>query len=185
MWYFVAHSPVSEGRAFTRRTLSGWHLAPSVLGDDVQLIVSELLTNAARYTAGPLALDLDQNGPCLRITVTDPQSGSTLPDPGTHQPTRVGGHGLFIVDRLALCWGALPNDGGKARMGRTHRPLRTTTAIALEPRAVTRIRGRKLDPTFHGVPQQRILKSGMAKAESGFIFVVCRMSESRERAGRS
>ncbi|MGW2253461.1 ATP-binding protein [Kitasatospora sp. NPDC001660] len=107
-------SPVSEGRAFTRQTLSGWHLAPSVLGDDVQLIVSELLTNAARYTAGPLALDLDQNGPCLRITVTDPRSGTALPDPGAHQPTRVGGHGLFIVDRLALCWGALPNDGGKA-----------------------------------------------------------------------
>ncbi|MER5352054.1 ATP-binding protein [Kitasatospora sp. NPDC002551] len=107
-------SPVGEGRAFTRRTLSGWHLAPSVLGDDAQLVVSELLTNATRYTAGPLALDLDLNGPCLRITVTDPRSGTALPHPGTHRPTRVGGHGLFIVDRLALSWGALPDGGGKA-----------------------------------------------------------------------
>ncbi|QEV00802.1 ATP-binding protein [Streptomyces viridifaciens] len=106
-------SSVNEGRAFTRRALADWRLTCSTTGDDAQLVASELLTNAVRHTAGPLAMDLDDDGSRLRITVTDPRADITPPDPGSHQPARIGGHGLFIVDRLALHWGAFPEGCGK------------------------------------------------------------------------
>ncbi|ARF79612.1 hypothetical protein GCM10010502_14500 [Kitasatospora aureofaciens] len=104
---------MNEGRAFTRRALADWRLTCSTTGDDAQLVASELLTNAVRHTAGPLAMDLDDDGSRLRITVTDPRADITPPDPGSHQPARIGGHGLFIVDRLALHWGAFPEGCGK------------------------------------------------------------------------
>ncbi|MFE9428308.1 ATP-binding protein [Kitasatospora sp. NPDC006697] len=107
-------SPVHVGRVFTRHALADWRLASSTTGDDAQLVASELLTNAVRHTAGPLAMDLDDDGSRLRITVTDPRPDITPPDPGSHQPAGIGGHGLFIVDRLALHWGAFPEGRGKA-----------------------------------------------------------------------
>ncbi|MFF3072234.1 ATP-binding protein [Kitasatospora sp. NPDC057904] len=105
--------PVGDGLAFTRQALADWHLAPSGLADDVQLVAAELLTNAVRHAGGALALDLAQHGSRLRIAVTDPGPGTTLPRPGLLRPGRIGGYGLVIVERLARRWGAFPSDHGK------------------------------------------------------------------------
>ncbi|MFC9926221.1 ATP-binding protein [Streptomyces sp. NPDC127190] len=69
---------------------------------DAQLVVSELVTNAAQHAPGPCALGLDllPGGGALRITVTD-----TSPEPPRRRPPdpgRVGGHGLHLVFRLAV-----------------------------------------------------------------------------------
>ncbi|MFI6154064.1 ATP-binding protein [Kitasatospora sp. NPDC051170] len=98
---------VSEGLAFTRQFLADWHFLPASTVDDAQLVVAELLTNAIRRTtAGPVALDLARDGSRLRIAVTDPCPGITLPDRLTsHRPGQIGGHGLFIVERIAVAWG--------------------------------------------------------------------------------
>jgi anti-sigma regulatory factor (Ser/Thr protein kinase) len=67
--------------------------------DIVKLLVSELVTNAAKYAPGPCLLDLAIDRDSLQITVWD--TDTSLPQPGTPDPERVGGHGLELV--LALC----------------------------------------------------------------------------------
>ncbi|MER6430812.1 ATP-binding protein [Streptomyces sp900105245] len=68
---------------------------------DAQLVVSELVTNAAKHAPGPCALRLEllPGSTALRVCVTD-TSGKPLrqrpPD-----PRRVGGHGLRLVSKLA------------------------------------------------------------------------------------
>ncbi|GAB1333668.1 hypothetical protein ACE1SV_02580 [Streptomyces sp. E-15] len=68
---------------------------------DAQLVVSELVTNAAKHAPGPCALrlELPPGADALRITVTD-----TSADPPRRRPAdprRVGGHGLHLVAVLA------------------------------------------------------------------------------------
>ncbi|MEU7428503.1 ATP-binding protein [Streptomyces sp. NPDC040750] len=67
---------------------------------DAQLVVSELVTNAAKHAPGPCALRLEvpAGGLVMRITVTDTSTDPPRrrpPDPG-----RVGGHGLHLVTML-------------------------------------------------------------------------------------
>lgn len=66
---------------------------------DMQLVVSELVTNACKYAPGPIALALEIRWPLLEISLWD--SGSELPSIGTTGPALVGRHGLEIV--LAVC----------------------------------------------------------------------------------
>ncbi|MFF7206154.1 ATP-binding protein [Streptomyces sp. NPDC008141] len=67
----------------------------------VQLVVSELITNACKYAPGPALLDLEFADQALKITVTDSSPG--LPIAREAEPGRVGQHGLEIV--MALCDG--------------------------------------------------------------------------------
>ncbi|AUY47790.1 ATP-binding protein [Streptomyces sp. CB01881] len=105
--------PVRGGLAFVREALRSWHLADSPpTTDDIVLVAAELLSNAVRHGGGPRDLDLTRHGDRLRVRVTD-----RSPEPprlGTRRPGQIGGHGLVIVDRLAVRWGCYPDGGGKA-----------------------------------------------------------------------
>ncbi|MGW4103084.1 ATP-binding protein [Streptomyces sp. NPDC004976] len=61
----------------------------------VQLVVSELVTNARKYAPGPCLLDLEIIEDAVRITVWD--SDTTLPSAIAADAERVGQHGLEIV----------------------------------------------------------------------------------------
>ncbi|MFE9812273.1 ATP-binding protein [Streptomyces sp. NPDC005548] len=61
----------------------------------VQLVVSELVTNAGKYAPGPCRLDLEISNGVLQISVWD--SSSTQPTVQAADPTRIGQHGLEIV----------------------------------------------------------------------------------------
>ncbi|MCZ4102217.1 ATP-binding protein [Streptomyces sp. H39-C1] len=65
---------------------------------DVLLVVTELLTNAERYAHGPSLLELEGSPRSVVVTVWD--SSTALPVVFPPDPTRVGGHGLEIVNRL-------------------------------------------------------------------------------------
>ncbi|MGW0333193.1 ATP-binding protein [Streptomyces sp. NPDC003011] len=65
----------------------------------IQLVVSELLTNACKYAPGPCLLDLEVSGGRVTVTVWD--SDPTLPVAAATEPGRVGQHGLEIV--MAVC----------------------------------------------------------------------------------
>lgn len=67
----------------------------------VQLVVSELVTNAVRHTDGPCGVDLELTGQTVAITVWD--TSPQLPVVTEHDPTRVGRHGMEII--TALCGG--------------------------------------------------------------------------------
>ncbi|MEU3855402.1 ATP-binding protein [Streptomyces sp. NPDC029554] len=65
----------------------------------VQLVVSELVTNARKYAPGPCLLTLKVNGGAVEVTVWD--SEPVLPIARAADPDRVGQHGLEIV--MAVC----------------------------------------------------------------------------------
>jgi len=67
----------------------------------VQLVVSELVTNAVRHTEGPCGVDLELAGQTVEITVWD--TSPQLPVVMEPDPTRVGRHGMEII--TALCGG--------------------------------------------------------------------------------
>jgi len=65
----------------------------------VQLVVSELVTNARKYAPGPCLLTLEVSDGAVEVTVWD--SEPVLPIAKAADPGRVGQHGLEIV--MAVC----------------------------------------------------------------------------------
>ncbi|GIH71086.1 ATP-binding protein [Sphaerimonospora thailandensis] len=103
---------VHSARSFAAGTLSGWHLTE--LLDAMELVVSELTTNALRHgltLLGPgdrrdrevIRLSLIRHGHLVTCAITDP--GAAVPvmrDPAPFEP---GGLGLHIVESLSVRWG--------------------------------------------------------------------------------
>lgn len=80
------------------QAVHGIPVSGSAMGS-VQLVVTELVTNAHKYAPGPCLLDLELTDGAVEISVWD--SEATLPVPQSPDPGRVGQHGLEIV--IALC----------------------------------------------------------------------------------
>lgn len=104
-------SPGAAGEV--RRFAHGWcvvHGRSAPLTSDVELIVSELVSNAVRHSVGPYSLDLYQNHGVLRGEVCD---GSTTAPRVNSAPDESGGFGLSIVDACASRWGTNVTPTGK------------------------------------------------------------------------
>ena len=97
-----------EARALVIEPLEKWDLASMV--PTTQLLVSELVTNAIRYTHGPvtLRLVLERTLVC-EIADTSP----ALPRMRYAAGDDESGRGLQIVSQLSLRWGARRTAGGK------------------------------------------------------------------------
>ncbi|WP_320781805.1 ATP-binding protein [Streptomyces sp. CRN 30] len=67
--------------------------------DVVQLVVSELVTNACKHASGPALVDLTLVDTRVEVSVRD--SDPALPVARTADPARVGQHGLEIVMALS------------------------------------------------------------------------------------
>ncbi|MFF1722526.1 ATP-binding protein [Streptomyces sviceus] len=61
----------------------------------IQLVVSELVTNALKYAPGPVVMELRSTGARVEVVVGD--SNPALPSAQPTDPDRVGRHGLEIV----------------------------------------------------------------------------------------
>ncbi|MFE3265541.1 ATP-binding protein [Streptomyces sp. NPDC059215] len=95
---------IGESRDAARRFLEslqavhGFPVSRRAMGA-VELVVSELVTNAHKYAPGPCLLTLEVSEGAVAVTVWDSSTALPLilpPDPG-----RVGQHGLEIV--MAVC----------------------------------------------------------------------------------
>lgn len=75
-----------------------------------ELVVSELVTNAIRYGAGPIQLRLIWHD-TLICEVSD--SSNTAPHLRRARTFDEGGRGLFIVAQLAERWGTRQQSDGK------------------------------------------------------------------------
>jgi anti-sigma regulatory factor (Ser/Thr protein kinase) len=97
-----------EARALVSEPLEKWDLASMV--PTTQLLVSELVTNAIRYTHGPVTLRL-----LLERTLTCEIADSSPALPRLRYAARddESGRGLQIVSQLSLRWGARRTAGGK------------------------------------------------------------------------
>ncbi|MFB7500615.1 SpoIIE family protein phosphatase [Streptomyces sp. NPDC056161] len=99
---------VRRARRMAAGQLSAWGLED--LADTTKLIISELVTNAVRYSTGPIVLRLIQHQ-VLTCEVSDTDFCS--PRPRRVRRTDENGRGLFLVAQLAHRWGARSVSGGK------------------------------------------------------------------------
>ncbi|MEV5879412.1 amino acid permease [Streptomyces sp. NPDC052101] len=99
---------VGDARNTSTEQLSAWGLDD--LAFTTELIVSELVTNAIRYTAGPVHVRLirDQS---LICEVSD--TGHTSPHLRHAETDDEGGRGLFIIAQMAQRWGTRYTPTGK------------------------------------------------------------------------
>ena len=93
-----------------RLVLHLWRLAD--LTPPVEVLISELATNAVRHARTPFTVALAWDGLTLRVEVRD---GSSLaPRPYlADDPDREGGRGLLLVDAVAQDWGVNLHHQGK------------------------------------------------------------------------
>ena len=97
-----------QARRLVRRALYGWGLGHLV--DVAELLVSELVGNAAGFASRPIGLRLLYTD-TLTCEVHD--DCHTLPVPRTMDPLGETGRGLSIVNTLARRWGTSRTDSGK------------------------------------------------------------------------
>ncbi|MCF6522005.1 SpoIIE family protein phosphatase [Streptomyces sp. JJ36] len=108
-WYLDPRAQTAgQARRLVRRALSRWGL--DELSDSLELLVSEVVTNAVRYAERPITLRLLRTDR-LRCEVGDdvPQ----LPRLRQARATDEGGRGLYLVNRIARRWGATRLSTGK------------------------------------------------------------------------
>ncbi|MFE9558198.1 SpoIIE family protein phosphatase [Streptomyces sp. NPDC006692] len=105
--------PPDPARVGDARTASTEQLVAWGLGDLVfttELIVSELVTNAIRYAAGPVHIRLIRDE-TLICEVSD--TGHTSPHLRHAETDDEGGRGLFIIAQMAQRWGTRYTATGK------------------------------------------------------------------------
>jgi anti-sigma regulatory factor (Ser/Thr protein kinase) len=105
-------SAASRARRFVREQCERWHLRPAVI-DDIELLVSELVTNAVLHARSGARVKVDHMGDRVRVTVED--ESPVFPRLREYGPDAVTGRGVFLVDRLSDDWGveAANGDAGK------------------------------------------------------------------------
>ncbi|KAB8169797.1 SpoIIE family protein phosphatase [Streptomyces sp. 3MP-14] len=106
----LTNDPESPGHA---RRLAVGRLHEWDLGDlsfATEMIVSELVTNAVRYTEGPISLRLIRES-ALICEVSD--GSSTAAHVRHAAPDHEGGRGLFLVAQVASAWGTRFHAEGK------------------------------------------------------------------------
>ncbi|MFJ7415239.1 ATP-binding protein [Streptomyces sp. NPDC098077] len=108
-------STAETGRRLVRGVLGMWHL--DVLADRAELIVTELIANAARHTPCP-EVRLVVGRPTatrVRVGIVD-EEPSRLPELSHAGDEDESGRGLFLVEAVADRWGCdLQSAGGRLR----------------------------------------------------------------------
>jgi len=104
-------------RPSASRTARRWVTARLVelrletLADSVELLTSEVVTNALIHAGTPMVLRMRRAGAGVEIEVQD---GSTLPPARRHySATATTGRGVEVMDSLADAWGWRPGLDGK------------------------------------------------------------------------
>ncbi|MDT9689012.1 PAS domain-containing protein [Streptomyces sp. P9(2023)] len=102
---------VAEARHWAVRRLAEWGLEETAFA--VELIVSELVTNAIRYGTSPIRLRLIRNAVDHTVTSEISDSGGAAPQLRRARAADEGGRGLFISGELSERWGVRWSEEGK------------------------------------------------------------------------
>ena len=106
--------PEAAGAGVARRFLAGvlasWRME-ELVGGDVELLASELVTNAIRHAASPFTVIVRYDGHLVRVEVGD--GSRALPEARPPTLDDETGRGLLVVEALAAGWGVTPTLAGK------------------------------------------------------------------------
>ena len=108
----------AAARRFMEETLGRWDCG-GVL-DVVNLLVSELVTNAVVHAHSEPSVAILLTGTTVRIEVTD--SAGAMPAVKEAADSDTSGRGMALVETLASAWGVLPRAGGKTVWFEVPRP---------------------------------------------------------------
>ncbi|MDX3078174.1 SpoIIE family protein phosphatase [Streptomyces sp. MI02-7b] len=106
---------VKAARGFVEDSLRAWGLEE--MSEDLQLVASEVVTNALIHAGSDVDVRLRAFGDNIRMEVRD--SDSDPPVPSAFSLTEEGssqaesGRGLYLVDALTSAWNSSPNGRGK------------------------------------------------------------------------
>nr|WP_229691213.1 ATP-binding protein [Sphaerisporangium melleum] len=107
---------VHSARSFSAGSLTGWGMRDLV--QDMELVVSELATNALRHglllepgagrpaPSDPIRMSMIRMDSLVSCVFADP--GSAAPVMRDPSPLEIGGMGLHIVESMSLRWGWNP-----------------------------------------------------------------------------
>jgi DNA-binding NarL/FixJ family response regulator len=98
-------------RRFVDEVLSRWRCEQ--LLDDVQLLVSELVTNAVVHAGSEVEVAVRLLADSVRIEVVDRAPASSL-RPSAPSDESESGRGLLLVETIASAWGVEALDDGKS-----------------------------------------------------------------------
>ncbi|MEU8983141.1 SpoIIE family protein phosphatase [Streptomyces sp. NPDC048309] len=99
---------VSGARGLVARQLTRWGLERLIT--DAEMIASELVTNAIRHGAGPVALRLIKH---RQLTCEVSDASRSFPRLCHTRSTDEYGRGILLVSQLSSCWGCRWTSGGK------------------------------------------------------------------------
>jgi anti-sigma regulatory factor (Ser/Thr protein kinase) len=110
----VRPSPAMVGES--RRAVARFchDLGLDALSDDLQLLVSELMTNAYRHARHRITLHAIYDGDGVTVAVTDDNAGDHPVRIEVQDASSETGRGLQIVDALAGSWGITSRADGKS-----------------------------------------------------------------------
>ncbi|MFE0418274.1 ATP-binding protein [Streptomyces tendae] len=97
---------VFQARQAASAILRLWGMGGSLV-DDVQLVVSELVTNAIEHGRGRIAMKITEVGGMVKVEVSDCNPAPAQIRSASHDDLR--GRGLMIVATLADSWGVSEN----------------------------------------------------------------------------
>ncbi|GGV70305.1 hypothetical protein GCM10010277_81120 [Streptomyces longisporoflavus] len=125
----IPHTPLGPGivRAHVRAVLTRYRVHPAVL-DNVQLVVSELVTNSLACTRDSVAVRLARTRSSLRLSVWDSSPQLPPSSPGISDVDSECGRGLWLLRGCADDWGhyvlinGLRATGGKEVWAEWHAP---------------------------------------------------------------
>jgi anti-sigma regulatory factor (Ser/Thr protein kinase) len=102
---------VRKVRELLRRLLASWRLEELVASTDVELLATEVTSNAIRHAGTPAVVIIRYLGPALRVEVGD--GSPALPALRRASPRDEGGRGLPLVHALSRQWGVIRTSAGK------------------------------------------------------------------------
>ncbi len=107
----LGHEPQAPraARRFVDETLRRWRCAEAL--DTIELLVSELVTNAITHAASAAEVAVVLQPERIRIEVAD--ESTELPKPREAGPRDASGRGLALVEELATAWGVDVRGEGK------------------------------------------------------------------------
>ena len=104
---------VRHAREWACKTLAGWGVTDQA--DQVELLVSEVVTNGIMHGSGPVDVCLSCGSGEMRTEVHD--QGAGRPAQQDAAADDLGGRGLRLVEAISSSWGAM--DDGSGQPGKT------------------------------------------------------------------